>query len=268
MIRIVLSFDDGRKDNYRAAMEIMKPLNVPATFNITTGYVLKSIDDKEKPGPHEPLSLDELKELAAYDLFEIAGHGYSHDNDIDNLVDGVLKLRKLLPNKKINGVASPHSEFDLYEIEKAKKIFKENEIDYLRISNDFSKMGKVKIWLRRMNRVLHIPQLYSWVNKDSVEYKTNFLLHSFPVIRDNKLKEVKGLIDHLINNETDKDVICILMFHSILKPGEDYYKDLFSWNYDDYKMLCVYLSEQENKGYITIEKTCDVIKQSGNISTP
>lgn len=261
MLKLVLSFDDGRKDNYRAAMEILKPFNIPATFNITTGYVLDKIEDKDKPGPHEAMNLEELANLANYNLFEIAGHGYTHDNDIDNLIKGVLQLRNLLPKVMINGIASPHSEFNLANIDKAKEIFKENNIQYLRISNDYSKMGKFKIWIRRFNRILHSPILYSWVNKDSIEYESSFLLHSFPVIRDNTLNEVKGLINYLIKNEPDKDKTCILMFHSILKTGEDYYQDLFSWDYDNFKNLCVYLSEQVNKGCICIEKNIDVVKE-------
>lgn len=108
----------------------------------------------------------------------------------------------------------------------------ENKIHYLRISNDYSKMGSVKIWVRRINRIFHLPVLYSWVNKDSIEYASSFILHSVPVIRDNTLQEVKGLINHLITTDVDKDKICILMFHSILKPGENYYNDLFSWDYN------------------------------------
>ena len=43
MLKVVLSFDDGRRDNYRAAFEILKPLELPATFNITIGYILRNI---------------------------------------------------------------------------------------------------------------------------------------------------------------------------------------------------------------------------------
>lgn len=257
MLRVILSFDDGRKDNYRAATEIMKPLNIPATFNITTGYVLNEIEDNDKPGPHKPMDLEELRSLAACDLFEIAGHGFTHDNDIDNLVSGVLRLKELLPGVEISGIASPHSEFDLSEINKAKMIFKEKDIQYLRISNDYSKMGRIKIWIRRFNRILHLPLLYSWVNKDSIEYGGDFLLHSFPVIRDNKIQEVKGLISKLINN-SDKDQVCILMFHSILNRGEPYYEDLFSWDYESFEALCKYLKAEEVNGKLILCKTADL----------
>lgn len=262
MLRVILSFDDGRKDNYRAAMEIMKPLDIPATFNITTGYILQNIADNDKPGPHAPMNLDELNELAACELFEIAGHGYTHDNDIENLLNGVLVLRKLLPNAKINGVASPHSEFKLSDLKIAQEKFNENGIRYLRISNDYTKMSQTKIWLRRLNRVLHLSSLYAWVNEDSIEIEAKFLLHSFPVIRDNKLREVKKLINRLRENSLDSDSVCILMLHSILKPGEDYYNDLFSWDYDDFFNLCKYLSEQLKKGNILMCRTNDLFKES------
>ena len=44
MVNIVLSFDDGRHDNYEAYKNILNPLNIPATFNITAGYVLNDIE--------------------------------------------------------------------------------------------------------------------------------------------------------------------------------------------------------------------------------
>lgn len=258
MLKIILSFDDGRKDNFRVAEEILKPLNIPATFNITTGYVLQNIEEKDKPGPHDPMTLCELESIARCNLFEIAGHGYKHNNDINNLLYGVQKLRELLPEVCINGVASPHSEFNLSEIQNAQSKFLENDIYYLRISNDYTRMSKTKIWLRRFNRILHSSKLYKWVNIDSIEYEGKFLLHSFPVIRDNKLKEIEGLIDCLATNSIEKDQICILMFHSILKPEEKFYSDLFTWDYDDFKELCVILNRMRMTRQLIIIKTVDL----------
>lgn len=258
MLKIVLSFDDGRRDNFRAAEEILKPLNIPATFNITTGYILQDIDEKDKPGPHDPMTLRELEGIARCHLFEIAGHGYKHNNDINNLLYGVQKLRELLPGVCINGVASPHSEFDLSEIQTAHSEFLENDIYYLRISNDYTKMNKTKIWLRRFNRIIHSSKLYKWVNIDSIEYEGKFLLHSFPVIRDNKLKEIEDLLDSLAANSIEKDQICILMFHSILKQEEKFYSDLFTWDYDDFKELCAKLNRMQMTRQLSIIKTVDL----------
>lgn len=260
MLKVILSFDDGRKDNYRVAFEVLKSLNIPATFNITSGYIIRDIEDQEKPGLHEPLSLEELQDLAACGLFEIAGHGYRHNNDIDNLLDGVLQLRKLLPGVNINGIASPHSEFNLDELQKAESLFSKNCINYLRISNDYLKMGMLKIWLRRFNRLLHFPSLYKWVNKDSIIRDKNFLIHSFPVIRDNCLSEVIGLIEKLSSEGRESDIACILMFHSILKPGEEFYNDLFTWDYDTFEKLCYYLSEKTKEKILSTNNTIDLYK--------
>ena len=85
----------GNKFKVLTAKKILEPLNIPGTFNITTGYILKEINEQDKPGPHEPMSIEEIKELSSNSIFEIAGHGYTHDNDINNLVLGVIKLTQL-----------------------------------------------------------------------------------------------------------------------------------------------------------------------------
>jgi len=262
MLKVILSFDDGRKDNYRVAKEVLLPMGIPATFNITTGYILNDIDDKDKPGPHKPMSLNELKELSEYALFEIAGHGYRHDNEVDNLVQGVKRLRELLPDKEIVGIASPRSQFELSKLKDAEQIFKKNNICYLRISNDYSKMSKWKIVVRRINRIFHIPAIYRWVNQDSLVDDCDFLLHSVPVIRDNRLKEITKLIDVMAEKYKKQDKSCVLMFHSILKPGEEYYEDLFSWDYDIFYQLCRYLLSKSREDMISIERTTNLFEKN------
>ncbi len=258
MVRIALSFDDGRKDNYRIAKEVLEPLKIPATFNITTGYILDVLEEKDKPGPHEAMSIEELKCLAKSGLFEIAGHGFRHDNDLNNLMRGVLKLRELLPGVEIKGVASPHSQFRLEELQNARKVFEENGLHYLRISNDYSQMNTFRIWERRINRLLHIPSIYYKVNYNAVIQKQSFLLHSVPVIKDNNIYEVKGFVDRLIENKCNENKTCIFMFHSVLKKNEQYYEDLFSWDYYTFIDLCNYFKIREQEDKLSIIKTCDI----------
>ncbi len=258
MSKIVLSFDDGRRDNIRVANGILIKYNIPATFNITTGYINKNIPKSKMPCPHIAMSIEELNEISNNRLFEIAGHGVEHNNSIVNLVDSVITLRKMLPNaaNPIVGVASPHSEFDLTLLETAKVKFTDAKIDYLRVSNDYNIMGKTKIWLRRINRILNIPQVYYYTNKNSIILnKGSFLLHSIPVIRDNTLQELEYFIKTSL-----KDYACVFMFHSILKPGEDYYNDLFTWDYDRFEKFCVILNEYRERGLIEIETTGNLCK--------
>jgi len=64
---IVITFDDGFKDNYTTAYPILYKLDLPATFFITTGFV-------NKRGYMDWKDLKELKESG----FEIGSHTVTH----------------------------------------------------------------------------------------------------------------------------------------------------------------------------------------------
>ncbi len=259
MIKIAFSFDDGIKNNYRVYKDILLKNNIPASFNITTGYILNDISDDEKPTSQEAMSLDELKNIQKSGLIELAGHGYSHNNDENNLIKGVEKLRELLKTKEIVGIASPHSQFNQNNVIEFEKKCKNNGIKYLRISHRFEKNAYLRRIVRRINRIIGNNTLFNWVYKFSdVKENDKFLLHSVPIIKDTKLKEVKSLIDYAIKNNKSY----ILMFHSILKENEPYYDDLFNWDYNDFFMLCIYLKELEDKNIIKICKVKDIIKNN------
>ena len=113
MVNIVLSFDDGRHDNYEAYKNILNPLNIPATFNITAGYVLNDIEKNDMPGPHKPMSIEEVAEMNESSICEIAGHGYTHDNTIKSLIKGVEWQRENLGYDFV-GIASPHKDSICY----------------------------------------------------------------------------------------------------------------------------------------------------------
>ena len=96
--RVVLSFDDGRRDNFRVAMEELVKRKLPATFNITSGYIEKTIELDELC-PNEPMTVEEVVELSKNSNFEIAGHGYAHLNTIEDWEKGIHVLKKWLGNE-------------------------------------------------------------------------------------------------------------------------------------------------------------------------
>ena len=248
MINILLSFDDGRKDNYMMAKQILEPLSIPATFNITAGYIQKKIKKEDMPSMHEPMDIEDLKDLANNELFEIAGHGYKHNNDIENLIEGVKVLRNILPEKYKSkmGIVSPSSRFDVNIIEGCIDKFKKNNIVYLRTgkrSNKLLVITLAKRVIRKINKYLHIPLIYSWIyNESFIKKEDNFIVYSIGIYKYNKLKEVKKIIQNAIK----RDKSYIFTFHSILKPGEDFYEDLYTWDYNDFYELCIFLKALEN----------------------
>ena len=258
MVNVVLSFDDGRYDNYEAYKNILKPLNIPATFNITAGYILNNIEKNDMPGPHKPMSIQEVSEMNESNICEIAGHGYTHDNTIKSLIKGVKWQRETFGYDFV-GIASPHSEYDLKKIKEDMKLFRDNNVIYLRVSNDYSKLKFIKKAIRKINRKIHSGYFYYFINKDSICYEKNFILYSVPVLKNNKLNEVKKFID--IVSKTKKEATVIFMFHSILKEGSMYYEDLFSWDYKDFYDLCLFLNKMRNEKKINIIKTIDIFSK-------
>lgn len=249
MINVSLSFDDGRGDNYRIVKEVLEPLQIPATFNITISYV-ENLVREEHPCINKPLSKNEIKRISKNCLFEIAGHGYLHKNDRDNMILGVNKLREWcgLENTKM-GIASPSSKMTKKEIENSREVFQEENIDYVRVGDRIRSFVLVKKCCRKINRILHIPPIFYWVYKETLlSDNDTYIYYSIPILRDNDLYEVLYLLKKAIKAKKS----LILMFHSILKPQEKYYKDLWSWDYFDFLKLCQYLKEYEKKGKIKL----------------
>lgn len=70
---IVLTFDDGYKDNFNNAYPVLKQFNFPATIFVTTDLI-SGVDERQ----FEMLSEDNLKEMHASELIDIEPHSMSH----------------------------------------------------------------------------------------------------------------------------------------------------------------------------------------------
>jgi hypothetical protein len=254
MIKVTLSFDDGRKDNYRVANEILAPMQLPATFNITTDYV-SGKEARGIPCANQAMNKEEVVNLSRNALIEIAGHGKSHHNGFVNLMDGVKELKEWCGLDKM-GIASPNSQLSEKELQRERGRYKKNEICYVRTGVRCLHRTFIKRCLRKINKQIHSGKISSWVCRESLLSKEdNYILNSIPVLHYNTLDEVKKIINDAV--ETDKS--CILMFHSILKEGEDFYRDLWSWDYEQFRRLCVFLKEMEEKEMLQVSKTMDIV---------
>ena len=156
MTKLVFSFDDGRKDNLCAALEILEKNNIPASFNITTDFVSSLLKENELPCKNSALSKEEVKQLGSKDIFEIAGHGKRHSNECKNLIRGVVELREWFSNKIINGIASPYSQAKIEDLISDKNEYFNNGISYIRLGDRITSLCFVKKALRKINRKISI----------------------------------------------------------------------------------------------------------------
>ncbi len=114
---VVLTFDDGYKDNYTTMLPILKKYDFRATIFVITAYI------DNLPGY---LTSAQLKNLQDYGM-DIESHTVNHKplkelskvQQLQELTDSKAFLEKLL-NKKINYIAYPDGSYNKDTIECAK----------------------------------------------------------------------------------------------------------------------------------------------------
>ncbi len=78
--KLVITFDDGYRDNYLNAAPILKELGLPASFFVTTGFIGNETiawwDEKYLPSPAW-MSWEEVRKLAN-DGFDVGAHTVTH----------------------------------------------------------------------------------------------------------------------------------------------------------------------------------------------
>lgn len=255
--KVVLSFDDGRKDNYDVAVPILQKYGLTATFNIATAYVDGTIPKELTPCTNPAMDKEHVKKL--YHLaYEIAGHGDCHCNKDEDIVAGINKLHNwlsLAKDEKI-GFASPRSDLDPGQVLKHIDKYKAQGILYVRTGIIDGK-SFVKKMERRLAYITGSQMLYYKAFEKSIGLvKQNFLIYSVPIMNKATLKQVTYLIRKAVKNGKS----CVLMFHSISGKGDLYCKDTWSWDRNKFAGLCKWLGEQEKLGKIEIVTTAEILR--------
>lgn len=256
---VVLSFDDGRLDNYNIALSILKAKGIPATFNIATAYVDGTIPKDERPCINESMKVEHVVDLEKRG-FEIAGHGDCHQNSLADIERGIGKLKNWMnysDDRKV-GFASPNSKFTEEDFFAEKENLERIGISYVRvgIKNSSSLYGKI---MRRLAYLTKSSYLYKQGFQNSLETLSNpFVLHSIPIMNKATVDQVQGIVQEAIKKKKD----CILMFHSIVESDSPFIYDDWSWDRKKFEELCEWLVELSVKKMIKLLKTEDLIKHA------
>ena len=251
---VSLSFDDGRGDNTLILDELLLPQGIPASLNITTGYVDGSCPEALRPSDKPPMTISELLRFHDHPLVEIAMHGDQHQNTEEDILRGRQKLLEWLrlPSDAKLGFASPGSGLSLDSFRAPEGERLRQSMEYFRTSLRISSLAPLRIMLRKAGRVIHLRCFYRFGYHDTIMTKTDGqILYSVPVMGDASAGQVLALVRDAIRRRG----ALVLMLHSV---SDDVFKnDNWTWKREKLETLCRALKRWEREGKLSLCKTID-----------
>lgn len=236
--KVVLSFDDGRKDNYDNVIPILEKYGLTATFNITTAYVDRTIVKNSSPCENPAMNMENVKEMHKLE-YEIAAHGDHHLNTIDDILSGRNKLKEWLQldeNARF-GFASPNSNLSIEKIYENKEKLR-SHFQYIRLGV-VDPTNTIKRIVRKFAHITGSRWLYRKGFENTVgKIIDDFIVFSVPVLHNATASQVIELLSWA--NKNNKH--CVLMFHSVLSRSDANWNDTWSWDIDKFQILCQWLA--------------------------
>lgn len=112
---VVVTFDDGYRDNYTLAYPLLKRLGVPFTIYVTTALIDNQMEAWWYPGQALGMSLGELKALATEPLCTLGAHTVGHPK-LDTLtreqqraeIEGSKRMLEEIIGREVKHFSFPH----------------------------------------------------------------------------------------------------------------------------------------------------------------
>ena len=256
---IGLSFDDARADTFLYGYPILKKYKLPATFNITTGFIKGECRDFVNDWV-KPMTIGMVKELYADPAVEIAGHGYKHQNDINDIKQGIDELCKILGTdnlcKDTNGFASPGSGLTPEVFQQMRHASNAHPISYARMSLRNQSNIMLKTIARKISRIIPTPFFYRYAYQDTLMDAAPIgVLYSIPVLSSVTVNQLKAILYEAIKTKKT----CILMFHSIVEKGNA--QDNWEYEVNKFDALCHFLKDKQDEGLLRVETTMEIVNR-------
>lgn len=251
MKKIVLTFDDGRIDNYTNVFCLLKKYEIQATLFITTGYIDGSWKNNKWKSARDPLSIQHIKEMKKYGI-EIALHGDRHTTNLDDFNVSMEKIKDWgLFDETGIGFSIPNSDVDNDMIKLIKDRY-HDELLYVRGGRKCdTKKVKFKV-LYTLSYYFHSQKAYNKFNYMNIVAENSSITEFVPSIvvkSKDRVEEIIGFVKQM-----PRDAICVLMFHSILDENDILYMtDSWCWSVNKFEKLCAALSNAEDVQVTTLK---------------
>ncbi len=239
MRKIIFSFDDGGEDFYRVVYPTLKKYNLTGVANIISQYIKPEAECEEG---HRYMSVENLVELQQNGI-EIACHGHSHKNTVEDIEKNLDDFAKMGLNLENMGFASPGSGLTPEKMSIIEPLIKDKRISYVRSAYTPYIYGKYMVYLTQLMENSRSKHLFYLLNKKNFIRKSDSLwFPSVVVISKTTMKQMRYFLEKMPDNTS-----VIIMFHNVYKKTDARYgKGVWHWDADLFEELCEYISGNEN----------------------
>lgn len=232
-MRIIITFDDGREDNYLNAFPILKKYHLTATFFVVTGFVDGTFSSDVFGKGRLAMSVEQLQDMKSYGM-EIASHGDRHIFEPGDYKTSVEKLKKWDVVGNQIGFSIPGSKFSKGQLKDFLLI--NAALPYIRGGRSpscYSFMRKVSFVLYHWTKAF---LFFDFFNRPNLQSSMTVPVYSLVVRSETREKS----LERFIKKNQAKDVSLTLMFHSIL----DHPQNPWEWKTADFEKFCSFLSSE------------------------
>lgn len=260
VMKVSLSFDDGRIDTFENAYRIMKKYDLNGTIHVVSGYIDGTYTN-HLASSHNPCTIEQLQEMKA-NGFEISLHGDQHKTEMNDLSLCIKKMKEWKLLDKHFGFSVPYSNENALFNPEFQDYLKNSELQYVRVGKNMDKTGIMAKLKYILYRLTNSSLFYCWYNKlniNNIEKYNKMRINSVTVRREDSVK----MITDLINKNNSKDAWLVLMLHGILpKEDELYSESEWAWDINKFTQLCEQLNVMQKQGKVQVETIINVVGEN------
>jgi len=247
---IVFSFDDGRKDTFEVASNILSKHNFTASIHVITGYVDGTVNpDSELLAKRGFITIKNCIELSSKG-FDISSHSNSHINDVEDIKSSFDKLVHwgLYNSQDSIGFSSPRSLID----NKTAIFLKENQCAYIRSGTRLRERSFI-------SKILFFFSYYLKSKKCFYLFNKNYLIEDIkkiPLLIPSvaiKSKQSISSIMYMIQKMPDNSVV-VLNFHSIV---DGKIKNTWDFSKEKFNNLCAQIKQNSDIKVVNLKQLKD-----------
>lgn len=248
-MKVCLSFDDGRADQYSNAFKVLKEFGLTASFHVTTGFIDGSFVDRCFGTNRLPMTKAQLVEMKNSGM-DVSSHGDKHIMESDDYALSISKLNNWGLGQKRIGFSVPNSQYNQNELS---EFIKNNKnISYVRVGRHkkcYTFLNKIRFVLYNK---LHFSMSYNSFNKFNLMYSLDkFSLCSLVIRNTTRFRDLKRFLEKY----SHKDCTLVIMLHSITEDP----KDSWEWSKGNFEQLCQFLSKSDHLKVVNLQQLCEGI---------